>query len=184
MFPLLLHPRLLSWALAWFQDYLWHLCVSFCVLNGIAHWELLLWLMNWDMFHQREWVPGGGEKGFDLAVLLKYDCKIRIRWQSLWGRDISVCPAWCLACFGCHVINSRGWVMGDALKLCLLTLKSWGAALSLCCYWCAFIFFLLLHSNWTLQDALAIDVVGWSCWAVSCCTNCALSVVFTLHSWP
>lgn len=86
--------------------------------------SLLLWFMNWDMFHQREWLPGGGEKGFDLTVLLKYDCKIRIRWQSLWGRDIFVCPAQCLACFGCHVINNRSWVMGAALKSCLLTLKS------------------------------------------------------------
>lgn len=109
-------------------------CFLLCLEWHCSLRSLLLWFMNRDMFHQREWVPGGGEKGFDLSVLLKYDCKIRIKWQSLWGREISVCPAQCLACFGCHVINNRGWVMGDALKSCLLILRSWGAVLSSCYY--------------------------------------------------
>lgn len=103
-------------------------------------WMAVLTEIPASVIYESRYVPPermsawGREKGFDLTVLLKYDCKIRIRWQSLWGRDISACPAQCLACFGCCVINSRGWVMGDALKSCLLTLKSWGAVLSSCCY--------------------------------------------------
>lgn len=72
-------------------------CFLLCPERQCSLRSLLLWFMNWDMFHQREWVPGGGQKGFDLTVLLKYDCKIRIRYQSVWSRDISVCPVQCLA---------------------------------------------------------------------------------------